>query len=214
VTVIAAEMPWSGQRCFRDRAYPSYLFEHAVVDVARDEAGQLHLDYRKMDRLLDLAAFNARLAFVEAAAPGFKYSVAINHFEFVEGAPPEVVDAVPVLPLACQDPELTAALTGRLHARGGRMLWYVCCWPPIPNTFIHSPLVEGQLHGWLTYYLKLDGFLRWNFCLWPAEPWKRVSWRAPVPSAILPGSERPRQRRCTRWTPGTTRPPVAWSWRP
>jgi len=282
VTVIAAEMPWSGQRCFRDRAYPSYLFEHAVIDVARDEAGQLQFDYRKMDRLLDLAArhgidreidlfgllnvwvdedygfgkvapdapdairvrcydrhsgvvtylrttdelsvfiralhdhlahkgllervrivadepgdlaaFNARLAFVEAAAPGFKYSVAINHFEFVEGAPPEVVDAVPVLPLACQDPELTAALTGRLHARGGRMLWYVCCWPPIPNTFIHSPLVEGQLHGWLTYYLKLDGFLRWNFCLWPAEPWKRVSWRAPSWNAgdmffVLPGND-------------------------
>jgi hypothetical protein len=70
----------------------------------------------------------------------------------------------------------------------------VCCWPPIPNTFIHSPLVEGQLHGWLTYYLKLDGFLRWNFCLWPAEPWKRVSWRAPAWKAgdmffVLPGND-------------------------
>jgi hypothetical protein len=85
-------------------------------------------------------------------------------------------------------------LTERLHARGGRMLWYVCCWPPIPNSFIHSPLVEGRLHGWLTFYLRLDGFLRWNFCLWPAEPWRRVSWRAPVWSAgdmffVLPGKD-------------------------
>ena len=282
VTVIATEIPWSGQRCFRDRGYPSYLFEHAIIDVSRDEAGGLHFDYTKMDRMLDLAAkhgidreievigllniwvdeaygfgkvapdapdairvrcydqatgaitylrtadelslfiralydhlqaqgvlervrvaadepsdldaFNERLAFVKAAAPGFKYKVAINHFEFLEDAPPEMMDAVPVLPLACQDLDLTAELTERLHARGGRMLWYVCCWPPIPNTFIHSPLVEGRLHGWLTFYLKLDGFLRWNFCLWPAEPWRRVSWRAPAFSAgdmffVLPGKD-------------------------
>jgi hypothetical protein len=112
----------------------------------------------------------------------------------MEQAPPEVVDAVPVLPLACRDPELTAQLAQDLHTRGGRLLWYVCCWPPIPNTFLHSPLVEGQLHGWLTYALQLDGFLRWAFCLWPSEPWKRVSWRAPHWNAgdmyfVLPGRD-------------------------
>jgi hypothetical protein len=282
VTVIAAEIPWSGQRCYRDRGYPSYLFEHAVINVNRDEMGTLHFDFQNMDRLLELASkhgidkeievfgllniwvdeefgfgavapdvpdairvrcydqktgtivylrtvaelrafitavhqhmedmgvldqvriiadepadldvFNARLAFVRDAGPGFKYKVAINHFEFMQDAPREVVDAVPVLPLACQDPELTAQLVERLHEAGGRMSWYVCCWPPIPNTFIHSPLVEGQLHGWLTFYLKLDGFLRWAFCLWPAEPWQRVSWRAPAWSAgdmyfVLPGKD-------------------------
>jgi len=280
VTVIAAEIPWSGQRCFRDRGYPSYLFEHAIVDVSRDELGQLHFDYTKMDRLIalaskhgmdreieilgllnvwvdeeygfgkaapdapdairvrcydqrtgaisylrtadelqvfiralyehlqargvvdrvrimadepsDLKAFNERMAFIKAAAPDFKYKVAIIRFEFLEDALPDMVDAVPYLSLACRDPELAARLAQRLRARGGRMLWYVCCVPPIPNTFIHSPLVEGRLHGWLTFYLKLDGFLRWNFCLWPAEPWRRVSWRAPAWSAgdmffVLPG---------------------------
>ncbi len=282
VTVIATEIPWSGQRCFRDPAYPANLFEHAIVEVSRDQAGELHFDYTKMDRLLALAAkhgldreieifgllniwvdeafgfgaviagapdairircydqrsgtmtylrradelsqfiralhdhlaeegllervritadepsdldlFKARLAFIKEAAPGFKYKVAINHFEFMEEAPPEVVDCVPVLPLACQDPDLTARLTDSIRARGGRMLWYVCCWPPIPNTFLHSPLVEGQLHGWLTFYLKIDGFLRWNFCLWTAEPWRRVSWRAPAWFAgdmylVLPGHD-------------------------
>jgi hypothetical protein len=74
------------------------------------------------------------------------------------------------------------------------MSWYVCCQPPIPNTFLHSPLVEGVLYGWLTHRLKLDGFLRWAFCLWPAEPWKRVSWRAPHWRAgdmflVLPGKD-------------------------
>jgi hypothetical protein len=59
---------------------------------------------------------------------------------------------------------------------------------------VHSPLVEGELHGWLTYRLQLDGFLRWAFCLWPADPWRRVSWRAPHWNAgdmffVLPGKD-------------------------
>jgi hypothetical protein len=282
LTVIAAEIPWSGQRCFRDRTYPAYLYEHAIVGVTRDASGTLHLDLSKLDRLLALAArhgmdgeievlgllniwvdeafgfgavapdapdairvrcydeptsgwtylrtahelrlyiralhdglaerglldrtritadepsdldlFRQRLAFLRAAAPGFKYKVAINHYEFLEDAPPEVVDAVPVLPLACRDPTLTERVARQLHSRGGRLLWYVCCWPPIPNTFLHSPLVEGELHGWLTHALGLDGFLRWAFCLWPAEPWRRVSWRAPHWNAgdmffVLPGRD-------------------------
>lgn len=282
VSVIASEIPWSGQRCFRDRNYPSPLYEHAIIDVTRDADGHLHFDYTKMDRLLtmaaahgmdreievfgllniwvdapfgfgkvvadapdairircydqasgiltylrqadelsqfiralhdhledagllervrivadepsDLATFNQRLAFVKEAAPGFRYKAAINHFEFMEEAPPEVIDYVPVLPLACQDPALTAERMQQLHARGGKMSWYVCCWPPIPNTFLHSPLTEGQLHGWLSFYLKLDGFLRWAFSLWPADPWQRASWRAPRWPAgdmffVLPGPD-------------------------
>lgn len=281
LTVIAAEIPWSGQRCFRDRTYPAYLYEHAIVDVSRDEAGSLHLDLSKLDRLLALAArhgidreievlgllniwvdeafgfgavapdapdairvrcyeqntgtwtylrtadelrayiralydalaerglvartritadepsdlplFQERLAFLQDAAPGFKYKVAINHYEFMQDAP-EIADAVPTLALACRDPALTAQLAEELHAVGGRLLWYVCCHPPIPNTFLHSPLAEGALIGWLTHALHLDGFLRWAFCLWPAEPWRRVSWRAPHWNAgdmffVLPGRD-------------------------
>ena len=72
------------------------------------------------------------------------------------------------------------------------MLFYVCCWPPFPNTFVHSPLVETILLGWMIYAFKMDGFLRWAFCLWPADPWKRVSWHAPdFPAGdlyfVLPG---------------------------
>jgi hypothetical protein len=282
VTIIAAEIPWSGQRCFRDRAYPSYLYEHAVVDVFRERDGKVGYDYTKLDNLLDLAAthgidreievfgllniwvdeafgfgkvapdapdairarchdrrtgtmaylrtaddlhafiralhdhlralgvldrvriaadepsdlgaFRERLAFVREAGPEFKYKVAINHFEFLQEAPPEVVDAVPNLLMACQDPTLTVEVTEKVHERGGKMLWYICCGPPIPNTFVHSPLVEGELLGWLTFFLGLDGFLRWDFCLWPADPWRRVSWRAPHWSAgdmffVLPGKD-------------------------
>ncbi len=282
LTVIAGEIPWSGQKCFRDPGYPSYLFEHAIVEVLRKADGSLACDFSNLDRLLELAArhrldreidlfgliniwqdeesgfgkpaadcpdavrvrcldetsgsigymrradeiqvyirllhdhlqdkgllervrvfadepsdlelYNQRLAFVRQAAPGFKYSAAINHYEFIEEAPTELLDAVPVLPLACRDPQQTRLLAERLHSRGGLLTWYICCWPPIPNTFMHSPLVEGRLLGWLNHALGLDGFLRWAFCLWPAEPWKRPSWRAPEWFAgdmyfVLPGPD-------------------------
>jgi hypothetical protein len=289
VTIIATEIPWSGQRCFRDRTYPSALYEHAAIHVERDRDGTLHYDYAPLDRLLDLAAahgidreieifgllniwvdeefgfgavvpdapdairircldrptgritylrsaheltdfiralqehmrdlgvldrvriaadepsdleaFHRRLAFVRTAAPDFRYKAALNHFEFMAAeneedtqAPPELVDAVPNLTLACRDPALTAAMARRLHDRDGRLCWYICCGPPIPNNFVHSPLVEGELIGWLTHLLNLDGFLRWDFSLWPADPWRRVSWRAPHWSAgdmffVLPGRD-------------------------
>jgi hypothetical protein len=280
VSIVVSEFPWSGQRCYRDRAYPSYLFEHAQIGVTRSADGNLHLDFAVLDRVLALAskyhmdreinligllniwvdeeygfgkvaqdapdavrvrcydeasgsftylrtaaelrlfirslhdhlneigvmervrvtadepgnleAFNRSLAFIQDAGPDFQYGAAINHFEFLEDAPPNVLDFTPVLPLACKDPALTARLADGLHKRGGRLFWYVCCWPPIPNTFLHSPLVEARLHGWLTHALHLDGFLRWAFCLWPADPWNRASWRAPDWNAgdmffVMPG---------------------------
>ncbi len=282
VSIVASEFPWSGQSCYRDRGYPSYLFEHNQIATRRTADGRLRLDFSVVDRVLslaakygidreinligliniwvdeefgfgkvaqdapdavrvrcydetagiytylrtadelreyiravydhfsqlglldrvrvtadepgDLARFNRSLAFIKEVAPGFQYGAAINHFEFLEETPPEVLDFTPVLPLACQDPDLTRRLTQSLHERGGRMFWYVCCWPPIPNTFLHSPLVEARLHGWLNHALHLDGFLRWAFCLWPADPWERASFRAPSWPAgdmffVLPGRD-------------------------
>lgn len=282
ITVVATEVPWSGQQCHRDVNEPAYMFEHAVIDVSRDAAGELHFSYDKLARLLAIAAkhgidqeievfgllniwvdepfgfgkvapdgadairircfdettrtmtylrteaeigqfvtalhdylqrenlldrvriladepsdvdlFNKRLGFIKEGAPGFQYKVAVNHFEFMEDAPPEMVDCVPQIAYACKDYALTQKITEDLRKRNGRMSWYVCCNPPIPNNFLHSPLVESQLVGWLTYYLKLDGFLRWNFCLWPDDPWQKAGWRFPQFPAgdlffVLPGKD-------------------------
>ena len=282
VTVIAAEMPWSGQRCFLDAHYPSYVYEHAIVDARRDRQGQLYLDTTKLERQLalaekhgiareievfgllniwvdenygfgkvapdapdsirvrcydeateritylrtarelsafiqlladffqrtgrmervritadepsDVAVFNERMRFVQKAAPAFRFKIAINHYEFMGEADSAVLDWVPNLANAFRDPELTMKITRELRRKNGRMLWYICCGPPIPNTFLRSPLPEARLLGWLTQRLDLDGFLRWAFCLWPAKPYERISWRAPFWNAgdmhfVLPGAD-------------------------
>lgn len=42
------------------------------------------------DEPADLPVFLERLRFLKEVAPHFRYKVAINHFEFMERAPPEV----------------------------------------------------------------------------------------------------------------------------
>ena len=56
VTVVATEMPWAGQQCFREQAYPSALFEHAIVSVSYDRERGLELDFDALERLLLIAA--------------------------------------------------------------------------------------------------------------------------------------------------------------
>lgn len=51
-----------------------------------------------------------------------------------------------------------------------KFLWYVCCGPEYPNSFIRSNLLECRFFGILTSLIKLDGFLRWNYTVWPENP--------------------------------------------
>ena len=62
---------------------------------------------------------------------------------------------------------------------GALVLWSVCCWPPIPNSFLMSPLLEVRLHGPLTEHIGMDGFLRWNFTVWPSRPRESLSFALP-----------------------------------
>jgi hypothetical protein len=46
----------------------------------------------------------------------------------------------------------------------------VCCNPPVPNTFVFSPPIEGRWISWYTAARGYDGFLRWAYDAWPADP--------------------------------------------
>ncbi|RLN58492.1 hypothetical protein BBP00_00006964 [Phytophthora kernoviae] len=134
------------------------------------------------DEPRDVAVFHEQLHFMQRLAPNFRIKLAVNHPEFFSQAytPPQVADYVPLLPLACSDLEVTRRLANDARARGGHVCWYVCCGPAFPNQFVSSPLVEGELVGYLTFFFELDGFLRWNYCLWPNQPWDDLRWRAPM----------------------------------
>lgn len=55
-------------------------------------------------------------------------------------------------------------------AKGFTTTYYVCCTPPVPNNFVFSPPIEGRWISWYTAAHGYDGFLRWAYDAWPADP--------------------------------------------
>ncbi len=264
VTIIATEIPWSGQGCFNTRDDLADLFEYSMARVHKDKGGKWRYDFSIMDRYIELcfsygideeievfglsniwmfpeegygkliedfpdgcrvryldegdgtykymrtsqelhgyikaleshfiqkgwmdrvrivadepadtALYRERISLLKRIAPSFTFKTAINHAEFIQEFKDEVQDYVPVLPCVAQEWELVQKLKKEMK---GRICWYVCCWPPLPNTFIGSPLTESCLIGWLTAYMGLDGFLRWNYTVWPEKPREKITYRFP-----------------------------------
>jgi hypothetical protein len=79
------------------------------------------------------------------------------------------------------------------RARGQTSTFYVCCTPPAPNTFVFSPPIEGRYLGWYAAARGYDGFLRWAWDAWPADPARdarHVLWPAGDTFLVYPGGER------------------------
>lgn len=75
-------------------------------------------------------------------------------------------------------------------ARGQTSTYYVCCTPAKPNTFVFSPPVEGRWIGWYTMAQGYDGFLRWAYDAWPADPARdprHVLWPSGDCFMVYPG---------------------------
>lgn len=68
--------------------------------------------------------------------------------------------------------------------------FYVCCNPDKPNTFVFSPPIEGRWIGWYTAAHGYNGFLRWAYDAWPADPVRDArfgSWAAGDCYLVYPG---------------------------
>ena len=67
--------------------------------------------------------------------------------------------------------EPTEAQQKKRNARGNATTtFYVCCNPPYPNNFVFSPPIEGRWISWYTAASGYDGYLRWAYDAWPADP--------------------------------------------
>ena len=263
VSIVASEIPWSGQGCFRVTNYPSNLFEFNMVriykngdfiydfsvveryinlcfkygidkeievhgliciwqyasegfsKIADDYPDAVRIRYfdhadgkykymRKKDEIIgyfkaienyfiktglidkvrivadephDKKLYNEVLKILKEHTPSFRYKAAINHTDFIEESRDKLDDYVPYLPAVAKEWDQIKAMRGKIK---GRLLWYVCCEPIYPNTFIASPLVESRLIGYITALINFDGFLRWNYTVWPGDPRKRISYNYPL----------------------------------
>jgi len=85
----------------------------------------------------------------------------------------------------------------------GKLTWYVCWFPDKLNHFISSPLMESRLTGWYSYYMGLNGFLRWDYALWTSKPFDNISYKYPRWKAgdmffVYPGRDM-KPMRSIRW---------------
>lgn len=126
-----------------------------AVRLCADEPGDVEAYKKSIDHLL-------------AVAPAFKLKAAINHAEFIGEFKNEIFDFVPYI--GCLSKEYDRVQEYKEIMTDKRFLWYVCCGPEYPNTFIKSPLRESAFIGILTSYMGLHGFLRWNYTVYNKDP--------------------------------------------
>ncbi len=75
-------------------------------------------------------------------------------------------------------------------ARGQTTTYYVCCNPAKPNNFVFSPPIEGRWMSWYSAAHGYNGFLRWAYDSWPADPMRDArygSWPAGDCFMLYPG---------------------------
>lgn len=163
------------------KAIESFFIEEGLIDkvlVVADEPSDIEL-------------YKERLSIITDVAPSFKFKAAINHSVFINEFKDKVKDFVPILSGVCEEFELLKEIKDSIQ---GRLLWYVCCWPEIPNTFIKSPLLESRIIGSLTAFMNFDGFLRWNYTVWPENPREKISylfpgWKAGDTNFVYPAND-------------------------
>lgn len=68
--------------------------------------------------------------------------------------------------------------------------WYTCCVEKYPNGFTFSPPAEHVWLGWYTAAKRMDGYLRWAYNSWTADPIKDsrfITWPAGDTYQVYPG---------------------------
>ncbi len=136
-------------------AYFNETNQNDIVRIAADEPA-------------DVVAYRASLEHIKATAPSFKYKTAINHAEFVNEFGNDIYDFAPYI--SAMFSEYDALMNFRKEMPDKRFLYYVCCCPEVPNSFIRSELTDGYYIGILAALAKMDGFLRWSYTCWTDEP--------------------------------------------
>ena len=104
--------------------------------------------------------------FVQKHAPGLRISMAGNQLPSKYGV--TIDDFCMILSDKINADYLKEAAERR--AKGMVTTYYVCCWPPYPNTFMSSGPGEAFWLGAYPAMIGLDGFLRWAWNSWPKDP--------------------------------------------
>ncbi len=131
------------------------------VRVTADEPWEMEAFQVSFDRLCKIA-------------PHFKYKSAIGKYEFYDSFKERIANFAPsVLSFMNEYDNFSKAIKNDLKRH---FVWYVCCSPQEPNTYLHSNLLETRYIAVLTHFCGLKGLLRWNYTVWPDDPRKDIRY--------------------------------------
>lgn len=146
------------------RAVEKYFIDEGLADRVRVCA----------DEPADVDAYRDSVQYLHALAPSFRFKSAINHAEFIAEFKDTTADFVPYIDCLAREYDTVKSFKQTLS--GKRFLWYVCCGPHNPNTFIRSPLQQAVFIGAFTSFADMDGFLRWSYCLYTDDPMREQNY--------------------------------------
>lgn len=133
--------------------FVKHLDEKGWRDITR-----IAMDERAPDEM------KAMLKLLEETAPGMGVALADNHKSYK--LYPDQLQDLCVQPKAIVEKEDLKYRKEKSHIT----TWYVCCADEFPNVFTYSAPAEGAFIGWRTMAADFDGFLRWAYNSWVAEP--------------------------------------------
>lgn len=110
------------------------------------------------------AEMKAMLKLLNETAPGMGVALADNHKSY-KLYPDQLTDL-------CVARGAVVDEVDRVYRKekGYITTWYVCCADEFPNVFTFSDPAEGAFIGWYTMAAGFDGFLRWAYDSYVAEP--------------------------------------------
>ena len=136
--------------------------------------GQIERVRISADEPRDVDKYRESLALVKEVAPNFRYSCAVDHAEFVEEFQDHIDDIEPNLSSVIK--EYDRLMQHYKKHPGCKILWYICMGGGSPNHYLRTAPIESRVTGLLTSKLRLDGFLRWDYCVWPDDPRKDIRY--------------------------------------
>ncbi|HEV8380233.1 MAG TPA: glycoside hydrolase domain-containing protein [Gemmatimonadales bacterium] len=194
---VYTPLPWGNRFRYLDEKSGNYVYESWAPDSAQfgsvwnafltDLKGHLeqrgwfdrtYLGINENEMPFTLAAIRV----IRAHSPKWKITYAGNWHAELDSL---LDDYSPIITAEPSQPELKART-----ARGRTTTYYLCCTPQKPNTFVFSPPIEGRYIGWYAMAYGYDGFLRWAYDAWPADPVRDARhslWPAGDEFMVYPG---------------------------
>lgn len=194
---IYTPVPWGYRFRYRDEASGNYEYAEwapgsaGFADVWKvflddlrahlKEKGWLQKTYLGInENPLDITIAAAK--FIKAHSKDWKITYAGDWHPELTGL---LDDYSPVISSEPSQEEVSAR-----RARGFTTTFYVCCTPPQPNNFVFSPPIEGAYISWYAAAYGYNGFLRWAYDAWPADPLRdtrHTFWPAGDCFLVYPG---------------------------